>query len=295
MKKWLLVAMTSLTEYDKVKLEEQIKEPCYDWDLTMCQQLEICFSPLFFQGKKQLMEYLTVTEKGKEDVIVLSDDSQCLGFVQKLGFATLGYQSKDVEGFLEGTDLVMESLEDIQAELLYRQIQRANEKPWTILETERLVVREFQMSDLDDLFLLYQGEGMTDYIESLYPYEEEKEYQQAYINHMYRYFGYGMWLVFEKKSGRLVGRAGIEHREEFKGELELGYAIGTPYQRKGFATEVCLAICEYSKNYLDAKQLFCMVEPENKASIALAEKIGFTFEEECVNDGKRMCIMRCIL
>ncbi|MGN0352523.1 MAG: GNAT family N-acetyltransferase [Roseburia sp.] len=304
MKMCLLTVIENLKEEDRRKLEKQLREPCYDWDFQKRQQRKICFSPIFLQGEKELDAYLQAAKNEREElnkkykmnsIVVLSDDSQCLIKTKKSGIARIGYQEAGKQEFLDGTDLIVENLEDIEPEMLYQQIQREAGIPWTILETERLVVREFQMSDLDELFHLYEGKGMTDYMEPLYSYEKEKEYQQAYITYMYRYYGYGMWLVFEKESGKLIGRAGIEHREEFKGELELGYAIGTSYQRKGYATEVCLAIMEYCKEYLGVQQLFCMIEVENKASIALAEKIGFVLEKECMNEGKRMCIMRCIL
>lgn len=299
MKRYLLTVIENLKADDSGKLEKQLREACYDWDFQKYRQQEICFSPIFLRDRKQLEEYMQRmvgdTTDVTNEVVILSDDRECLLWAKKMAIARIGYQAAGEQGFLEGADLVVESLGDIDAEMLYRQMKREAGMPWTIMETERCVVREFQMSDLDALFRLYEGEGMTDYLEPLYPYEEEKKYQQAYITCMYRYFGYGMWLVFEKESGQLIGRAGIEQREEVDGELELGYAIGVPYQRKGYATEVCLAIMNYCRDYLDAEQLFCMVEPANKASIALAEKIGFTFEKECINEGKRMCIMRCIL
>ena len=71
------------------------------------------------------------------------------------------------------------------------------------------------MEYLDALFELYAGKGMTDYMEPLYPYEEEREYQQAYIEQMYRFYGYGMWIVCDRNTGELIGRAGVEHREEW--------------------------------------------------------------------------------
>ena len=81
---------------------------------------------------------------------------------------------------------------------------------------------------IETFFELY-GDGEIDkYTDQLYPYEEEKEFQRAYIENMYRYFGYGLWLVFSKETGKLIGRAGLEHREYHEEiELELGYIIGT--------------------------------------------------------------------
>ena len=73
-----------------------------------------------------------------------------------------------------------------------------------------------------------KGQRQPGYIEPLFAREEEAEYQQAYITHMYGYYGYGMWLVFDRTTGNLIGRAGLEHRD-FDGqtELEMGYVIGS--------------------------------------------------------------------
>lgn len=144
------------------------------------------------------------------------------------------------------------------------------------------------MEYLDALFELYAGKGMTDYMEPLYPYEEEREYQQAYIEQMYRFYGYGMWIVCDRNTGELIGRAGVEHREELGGELELGYAIGVPWQRQGYATEVCSAILTYVKEELMLPSVSCLIEEGNVVSEHLAQKLGFHYCETVQIDGKQM-------
>ncbi|MBR5565573.1 MAG: GNAT family N-acetyltransferase [Roseburia sp.] len=179
-------------------------------------------------------------------------------------------------------DIIVEGFEEVDYDFFEKIYQRHHNLPWTILETEHLIVRELMLSDIDALFELYSYEGMTDYMEGLYPYEEEYEYQKAYIENMYRFFGYGMWLVFEKETGRLVGRAGVEHREELEGELELGYAIGTPWQGKGYATEVCKGILVYVREELGFEEICSLVEYKNTASVHLLEKLGFVLEKELI-------------
>lgn len=185
-------------------------------------------------------------------------------------------------------DMYAEGFEEIGFTFLQHVYERHHHLPWTILETERCIVKEFSLEYLDDLFTLYAGEGMTDYIEPLYPYEQEKEYQRAYIAHMYGFYGYGMWIVCEKETGKLIGRAGVEHREELGGELELGYAIGVPYQRQGYATEVCRAILSYVREELEMKTVHCLIEEGNTVSEHLAGKLGFSFCEILELDGKHM-------
>ena len=235
--------------------------------------------------------------------IFISENVQELRAASALSMAVLGYlapaggeetaQKTEGDAFAEerqGADVTMwaEGFEEVGLPFLTRVYERHHGLPWTILTTDRCVVKEFSMDYLDALFELYEGEGMTEYIEPLYPYEQEKEYQQAYIRHMYGFYGYGMWIVCDKETGALIGRAGLEHREELNGAIELGYAIGVPYQRKGIATEVCTAILSYAKEELGQSEIYCLIEPENRLSVHFAKKLGFSFAGTEQVGGKEM-------
>lgn len=240
-----------------------------------------------------------------EESLVISGERSCLHLAEVYRIAALGYtgrrqeidsaehQSEEAEAAM--ADMYAEGFEEIGWVFLRHVYERHHHLPWTILETERCVVKEFSMEYLPDLFELYAGEGMTDYIEPLYEYEKEKEYQKAYIENMYRFYGYGMWIVCEKKTGRLIGRAGVEHREVLEGELELGYAVGTPYQNQGYAAEVCRAILDYVKQELQFERVYCLIEAGNQRSIHLAEKLGFSYCGKMFLEGKQMMKYVCSL
>ena len=217
-----------------------------------------------------------------KELLVISENPKILSEAIATDAATIAYQNPNAHLWttFPNVDMIVEGFEEVDERFLERVYQRHHNIPWTILTTERLTVRELELSDLDALFEMYSYEGMTEYMEGLYPYEEEYAYQKAYVESMYRFFGYGMWLVFEKETGKLVGRAGIEHREELGGELELGYAIAKPYWGRGYATEVCQAIINYAKEELGFPSICSLIEPENAVSIHLAEKLGFQFEKE---------------
>lgn len=233
-------------------------------------------NPELSQEEKEAILQQMIDSAG--EAIFLSENQEALDKAAELGLATVGYQEAESDIFLHA-DMVVEGFEEVDFDFLQKIWQRHHHIPWTILETERLLIRELELSDLDDLFEVYSYPGMTEYMEGLYSYEEEKEYQRAYIENMYRFYGYGMWLVYEKNTNKLIGRAGLEHRDELDGELELGYAIGTPFQRKGYATEACEAIITYAREYLDFDGIVCLIEPGNKASKHLAGKLGFTFQK----------------
>ena len=221
-------------------------------------------------------------------LIAATDESITLG--KQYGIATMAYMNPDIPNqTYSGVDMIVEGMEEVDANFLEKVWQRYHGIPWKIAETARCVIRELSLDDLNELYEIYADEEITKFTENLYSYEEEREFQTAYINNMYRFYGYGMWLVFDKETGELIGRAGLEHREYHgETELELGYVIGTKFQRQGYATEVCRQIIEIAKVMTDFSRINCLIHAENISSIALAEKLGFAYTEEFEVDGNLM-------
>lgn len=225
-------------------------------------------------------------EKPAAECLLLAATDALLRKAGELGMAAAAFENEDYPGE-ERTEcpVLIQGFEEIDYEYIKRIWQRKQGIPWRILETERCYLRELELADLDDLYELYAGEGMTDFIEPLYTREEEEEYQRAYIRSMYGFYGYGMWLVKEKETNRLIGRAGLEHRElDGDFELEMGYAIAVPYQRQGYAVEVCQAILDYAWEKLGYEHVNCLIEPENAASIGLVKKLGFAYEGNIIQE-----------
>ena len=227
---------------------------------------------------------------GLSETLLIAATDETIHLGQEFHVATIAYHNPQIKGQrLSGVEWSVEGFEEVDAAFLKRAYQRYHHIPWTIAETKRCVIKELTLEDIDGLFELYQDKELTKYTEPLFEYEEEREYQRAYINNMYRYFGYGMWLVFHKESGEIIGRAGLEHREYHgQTEVELGYLIAPKYQKKGYATEVCLAIIDFYKEELDFPRLNCLIEEGNTSSMKLAEKLGFSYMETIVEQGRNM-------
>lgn len=177
----------------------------------------------------------------------------------------------------EGAWMVAEGLEEIDADFLDKVYRRYHNLPWVILYTRRCYLRELCMADMDALFALYAKKGVTAYMEPLYERKQEEAYQKAYIEHMYRYYGYGMWLVCDRDTHEIIGRAGLEHRDYGdETELEMGYLIAPEKQRMGYAKEVCQAIITYAQENTLFSRINCLIHPDNTASLRLVETLGFT-------------------
>ncbi len=251
---------------------------------------------LVVTGKTNLDRMAEFSLFPPEESVLISTDGHIISTMDQAGMATLGYigttesrlPDENTDQGMQAAIMLIEGLEEADRMFLERVYERKHGIPWTIVTTERCIVREITLDDMDGLFELYAGEGMTEYLDPLYEYEKEKEYQKSYINYMYRLYGYGMWVVIEKKTGKLIGRVGIENREACDGEPELGYMIDVSHQKKGYATEVCLAVIGYAWDFLEFDKLNCLIQKGNTASECLAEKLGFTFQEEMDLDGKCM-------
>lgn len=156
-----------------------------------------------------------------------------------------------------------------------------------IARTKRLIIREMTLaqSDINGIFALYEDPRMTEFMEPLFPYDEEVEYEKNYIERVYAYYGYGLWLLEEKSSKEIIGRAGVEYREGCeKNEGELGFQVSFKRQREGFAYEALTKIVELSFFKYGFDSLRARINPKNIPSIALAKKLLMkptnTFEKD---------------
>lgn len=167
--------------------------------------------------------------------------------------------------------------EDIDDDLLELVCARKYNEPLVISETGKFIIREMTVGDLPHLYELYQTLSDCPYVEPLYEYEDEKAFTIKYIENMYGFFGYGLWLVFDKKTGELVARAGIENRSiDGQNCQELGYLVKKSCQGKHVAWEVMNHIVDIAKDRFGLEELYICTEKTNNPSIQLALKLGFT-------------------
>ena len=220
-------------------------------------------------------------------VLYVTDDAQTARSLRERGEAVLIYlhrdnQDQDFSDFF----YAVEDPDNLEAEYVDKVYRRLKGLPWDILETERCLIRETTPEDVDEFFQIYSDPAITKYMDGLYPEpEEEKQYIREYIEKVYTFYEFGVWTVVERKSGAVIGRAGFAYREGYN-DPELGFIIGVPWQRKGYAEEVCRAVLEYGWSVLGFEQVQVLVEPGNEVSLRLCTKLGFQEKEKLKLQGK---------
>jgi RimJ/RimL family protein N-acetyltransferase len=141
------------------------------------------------------------------------------------------------------------------------------------LETDRLVIRNFRVEDwheLQELAIAYQASEEAKF-EPPWPTSDEE------VKGMASWFAGGdsylaVWL---KEAGKLIGLVAIERREGQEQRLHnLGYVFHPGYHGYGYATEGCKAAMAYVFGPLEADGILTGTHPDNKASVALLNRLG---------------------
>lgn len=231
----------------------------------------------------------------KEDCLILSEQSSVVMESYNLQIPCVGYDNPTMEKQdLYKANMVVEGFGEIDYKFLSDVYHRFHNLPITVASSDRLIIREMTLDDLEELYELYSNPAITKFLEPLYEeYEEEIEFTRAYIKNMYGFYGYGMWALIEKESGKLIGRAGLNNRElDGEIQIELGYMIGVPYQRQGYAYEACSEILKFAVDKLECYSVNCFVDKENKASIALMNKMGFEYMQEVPFEKETLSLYR---
>jgi ribosomal-protein-alanine N-acetyltransferase len=82
--------------------------------------------------------------------------------------------------------------------------------------------------------------------------------------------------VVDAETDELLGSIALRLLEEARGDF--GYAVAAPARRRGVASRALRLYARYALDELGLERLEVHTRPENEASIALAERLGFRRE-----------------
>ena len=106
---------------------------------------------------------------------------------------------------------------------------------------------------------------------------EEAWRELAYLVGHWGLRGFGQWVLEDRDTGELVGRAGLYFPDGWPG-LEVGWTLARPRWGQGFATEAGHASLDWAFAELDADRVISLIAPDNERSRRVAERLGATCE-----------------
>lgn len=158
-----------------------------------------------------------------------------------------------------------------------------------IVETSRLILREFKREDYRELFPILANPNVMKFsVSGCLTVTQTQEKIDSYID-SYRQYGFGKWAVILKEDKQLIGYCGIAvEKIDGKQEIELGYRLSDKYWGKGLATEAAKAALQHGLNELKLPYIIAIVEPANIASIKVIEKLGMEYKRQTIFYGLEM-------
>jgi RimJ/RimL family protein N-acetyltransferase len=160
-----------------------------------------------------------------------------------------------------------------------------------VIETARLRLRGHRADDFVASAAMWAEPEVTRFIGGR-PFTEEETWARLlrYVGH-WNLLGFGYWIVEEKATGAFVGEVGFaDYKRDIDPPLdgipEVGWALASAAQGKGYATEAVKAVLGWGDAHFGAVKTVCMIGPQNKTSIRVAEKCGYRPWRKAVYKGK---------
>lgn len=153
----------------------------------------------------------------------------------------------------------------------------------SVIETERLVLRELGEEDVDALTSMYADPEVMRWIgtggvrtrdDAVRSIERQR---QEYAER-----GYGEWATVRRDTSEMIGLCGLIRWPDIEGteEIEVAYMLARPSWGLGLATEAARAIRDWGLRELGRDRLVSLIYHDNVASMAVALKMGMTWERD---------------
>jgi RimJ/RimL family protein N-acetyltransferase len=146
----------------------------------------------------------------------------------------------------------------------------------TVLETERLALRELSADDLDVVAPMLADPEVMRFWPRPYTRDEAAGWIERWVRD-YSEHGCGYWLMLDKQTGTPVGQAGVVMLTMNGVRApSLGYIVDKPFWNRGYATETAAACLAWALARWPV--VITPIRSENTPSLRVAEKLGLVKE-----------------
>lgn len=149
-----------------------------------------------------------------------------------------------------------------------------------IFETERLIIRPFQKTDLNNLHKILSNPDVMKY----YPNPLNKKETKEWIKRNWKRqndTGHSLWAIIRKSDKAFIGQCGlVKQNVEGKEMIEVGYMIRNDCWRQGYALEAVRGVLSYAFNKLKINEVIALIDPLNEPSKKLAIRSGFSEKKQ---------------
>jgi RimJ/RimL family protein N-acetyltransferase len=167
----------------------------------------------------------------------------------------------------------------------------------TVIETERLLLREMELSDAAFILELLNEDGFRRFIgdKGVRTLGDAMEYIRQGPIDSYARYGFGLYATCLRTEawgggyGPTIGMCGLVRRDGLD-DADVGFAFLSRHWSKGYAAESAAAVVAYGMQALKLPRILAITAPDNWASIAVVERIGLRFQRliRLMDDGPEL-------
>jgi [ribosomal protein S5]-alanine N-acetyltransferase len=152
---------------------------------------------------------------------------------------------------------------------------------FTNLATERLFLRELQLTDANEIFLLRSNKEVNELIDRVTATSigEAHQFIKMIISNQLNNESV-MWVITLKDEPKLIGTIVYWNMVKEKDQAEIGYEMLPQYHGKGIMHEALLKVIDFGFKTLGLKTIVADPKSNNQPSIKLLEKCGFVKIDE---------------
>jgi RimJ/RimL family protein N-acetyltransferase len=157
-----------------------------------------------------------------------------------------------------------------------------------VLETERLVLTTWQLSDWLAFRPIATDVEVMRYITGGVPWTDERI--QQFVARQVELFaerGFCRWKLLTKPDQEMIGFCGVGFWGDDK-ELEIGWWLARTHWGRGLATEAARCALRDALERVGLQRIISIARPANTASTRIMEKLGLAFESEFEKDSVRL-------
>ncbi|AKP73102.2 hypothetical protein Psal006b_02641 [Piscirickettsia salmonis] len=151
-----------------------------------------------------------------------------------------------------------------------------------VITTERLTLRTWQESDLENMYQINQDSHVMEFFPSKINKDLTRKFILA-VNSQFDKLGYIFYAVELKKTRVFIGFIGlsfVDFNAHFSPAVEIGWRLAFEFWNQGYATEGALAVLQHGFNNLNIKKIVSFTAKKNMRSRKVMEKIGLKYDKK---------------
>lgn len=151
-----------------------------------------------------------------------------------------------------------------------------------ILETKRLILRQWTMDDKEKLKNFLGDKRVMYAYNGAFNDQKINEWLLWNLN-LYDNKGYGLWAIERKEDGQVIGECGLTDQiVDGNTYLEIGYHLTFDFWHHGYITEAVEEVRKFAFEELEAEEIVAIIRDTNIASMNVAIRSGMQIKKRFI-------------